>query len=575
MKVIIFYFDHRVTNILTEQISEDGTKSIILSSPHNFVSANEIVAKVVDVDDPQQVSQHLDPGYQYYHAVKYIPIKAKIGIYFDSNTYVYRAEDYGFVRLLKEKNELSLLSPVRIPKDKMKAYYLVHPTRFKKLPSVDFIEKTLMEMKIFSMVDRKKLQEELDNIDLNNPKLHRLVVASGKDAVNGYNDYFEPLIDIEKKAGKLLEDGSIDFKETGSIIQVSKRQEILKKIPGLQTEDGYDIYGSMTRGIMEEGKGYNVGENIAASTDPMIYCSLIDGCIVIENKKISVSPVSFVNGDVDYDSGNIDFNGSVQIKGSILPGFSVKATGDVTVAKNIDDATIEAGGNVIVKIGIGGKGMTHVTAGKSIKTKYILNADVKAMGEILVSESIINSTVFSNDKVTVTDKSGKIIGGETTALNEIAVKVSGVEKENKTVLTVGKNIIIEKELQAIKDRMAPVNAKLEELNDKIKISYGEQLFRDAKEYIKFLPPVKKKACLELLAQLTNVNKELNTLKVEYRDTEAKLKFEKEPRIIVYRKAHPGTVIKIKSSVRALNEPLDNVKFFEDEEDRTIRFTAAT
>ena len=35
----------------------------------------------------------------------------------------------------------------------------------------------------------------------------------------------------EKKAGKVLEDGRIDFKEIDSIIEIKRGQEILRKIP--------------------------------------------------------------------------------------------------------------------------------------------------------------------------------------------------------------------------------------------------------------------------------------------------------------------------------------------------------
>ena len=67
-----------------------------------------------------------------------------------------------------------------------------------------------------------------------------------------------------------------------------------------------------------------------------------------------------IKGNVDYDYGNIDFNGSVHITGSVLPGFTVKAKGDIVVDKNVEDAYLEAGGDINVKMGISGKGSCKV-----------------------------------------------------------------------------------------------------------------------------------------------------------------------------------------------------------------------
>ena len=134
----------------------------------------------------------------------------------------------------------------------------------------------------------------------------------------------------------------------------------------------------------------------------------------------------------------------MHIQGSVLPGFFVKAKGDIVVGQDVTDAIVEAGGNITVKLGIEGKGQTKVIAGGNIKAKFIINSKVEAMGTIQIDDSIINSNVFSNDKIFVTDKHGKIIGGETTALYEMQAKISGVPNENKTILAVGKNIFIGK-----------------------------------------------------------------------------------------------------------------------------------
>ena len=310
----------------------------------------------------------------------------------------------------------------------------------------------------------------------------------------------------------MLEDGRIDFKELESIIEVKRGQEILRKHPGMKPEDGLDIYGEKVSAVFETKEGFTPGEHVIESLgDRNIYISEIDGSLNVDGKIISVSDTAIIKGNVDYDSGNIDVNSSVHIKGSVLPGFSVRAKGNIVIDKNADDAFLEADGDIIIKQGIAGKGAMKIVAGGRVRAKYILNSDVEAMKEIEVSDSIINSRVFSNDKVSVTDRHGKIIGGETTARHEVVVNVVGVPNENLTKINVGVSLFIEREINEIKKEIDSLKAAIEEIMRKIKTSFGEGLFEDPKKFLSILPPLKKKNCLLLLMELTERNKEMNAL----------------------------------------------------------------
>ncbi|MFH0976642.1 MAG: FapA family protein [Spirochaetota bacterium] len=574
MKYIIFYFDIAATRIFNEKTDAMGNASMVLSSPNNFVSGNEIVAKIVNVNEPEELDGHLDEGYNFHMYQKYLPVKAGEGIIFDPVDSVFKSSEYGFASYNKDKSSIILLNPLRIQKDKMKAFYIVFPTKFNKIPTVQEIEENLIKNKIYTIIDKNTLAHDLESVDLNTPQVKRIKVAQGKEPKNGVNEHFLPLIDFEKKAGKMLEDGSIDFKEIGAIIEIKQRQAILKRIPAETTQDGFNIYGNKVEGTMNDTDGYSVGENIVPSVDPNIYTSTIDGCLDVNKRTVSVSPISFIKSDVGYESGNIDFHGTVHVKGSVLPGFTVKAKGDVIVDKAVTDAVIEADGNITVKLGIEGKGLTKVVAGGNVKAKFIFNSYVEAMGTIQVDDSIINSSTFSNDKIIVTDKHGKIIGGETTAFHSIHAKISGVPNENKTILTVGKNIYVEKELADIKSRMLPIKNQIDEITQKLKTSFGEEIFSNPKGLIAILPPIKKKPCLALLSELSSKNKELKVLSEEYKIKENELIFEVEPVIEISSKVYPGTFIKIKKIYRMIDEELHNVKFFEDPEQKIIRFTSA-
>ncbi|MBP8988423.1 MAG: hypothetical protein KBG92_11515, partial [Spirochaetes bacterium] len=93
MKLTVFYFDPTVNSMFVEKTDETGNTFYTLSSPYNFVYHDEIVARVIDVDDPSDVVYHLDTGYKYYKTVKFKPFKAGDGIIYDTISGCYRATD--------------------------------------------------------------------------------------------------------------------------------------------------------------------------------------------------------------------------------------------------------------------------------------------------------------------------------------------------------------------------------------------------------------------------------------------------------------------------------------------------
>ncbi len=560
--------------IFAEKVKPDGEKVVELTSHYNFVSGAEIVARIIEIDDEDQIPTRIDPGYKFFKVTNFISLKVDQGIYYDQETRAYKAADYGFV--VFNNGKLRLIPALSVTRDRIKAYYYIHPTKFGKIPTVSEIREYMHSMQILAGVGEAKITEQLDRINPSEQKISKILVAQGKAPVNGHPEYYLPTISLEKKAGEILSDGSIDFKEVGAIIQVTNHQEILKRIPEIKALAGYDIYGDKVPAQNVEAEGYKKGEHIVKSgLDDEIYCAEIDGCIVVENNKVSVLPIAVINGDVNYDTGNIDFNGSVHIHGSVITGFSVKAKGDVIVEKSVEDATIEADGDITVREGVVGKEYVKLIAGGTLTAKYLLNANVEAAGEIVVADSIINCTVFSNDRVSVIDKSGKIIGGSVTALHDIIVKVAGAPNETETTLKVGRNLFIERELKELRKEMSTLKDAVAETMRLLKVNFGEGVFEDPKNYISILPEIKKKKCIELLKELSSKNKELKELAAKIQEVQEGLKLDREPVVIVTNKVYPGTILNIKKSVRKIDKPATNAKFYEDPEEKAIRFTAAT
>ncbi len=117
---------------------------------------------------------------------------------------------------------------------------------------------------------------------------------------------------------------------------------------------------------------------------------------------LSVFAELIVDGDVDFNTGNIDFDGNVVVKGTIIDGFTIKC-GNLN-AKEIFGAKIFAIGDVHVS---GGILRTQIKAEGNVTAKFIMNSNIKSFGSVLVDKEVIDSKICSSGNFIATR--GKII----------------------------------------------------------------------------------------------------------------------------------------------------------------------
>jgi uncharacterized protein (DUF342 family) len=126
--------------------------------------------------------------------------------------------------------------------------------------------------------------------------------------------------------------------------------------------------------------------------------------------EISVEPVVTVE-NVNYETGNIHFDGSVIIKGGVADGFTVEAGGDIQVGKGVGKATLKAGGHVLLKTGITGNSEGSVECGGNLFAKYIESSRVVCHGHLFVEEAIMNSQITVWKNCVLNGRRSELIGG--------------------------------------------------------------------------------------------------------------------------------------------------------------------
>lgn len=352
---------------------------------------------------------------------------------------------------------------ISMTEDKMGAYINTIPISKSLEINVDIIKQLLEKNNIRYGIDKSKIKEILANTDCS----LSIKIASGKESVNGKDGYLIYHFDTEPSSKpRLLEDGSVDFRNLNIIQNVTKGQLLVEYIPPTDGEDGLFVTGE----VKTANKGKNVilpkGKRVAVSEDGLQLLADTDGNVEIIDRKINVSNIMVINGNVDVATGNIFFNGDIMILGNVITGFTVTATGSINVDGFVEASTLKADGNIVLKNGIQGSGRGKLIAGGNIVTKFIEMADIYCKGNI-TTNAIMNSTIESESDIIVSGRRGFIVGGITKALNKIQATGLGNMSEITTVLEVGfteesikKIISLEMEIEALSDELKEIEVNM-------------------------------------------------------------------------------------------------------------------
>lgn len=202
--------------------------------------------------------------------------------------------------------------------------------------------------------------------------------------------------------------------------------------------DGMDVYGNVIPGRDGKEVELRLGQNVERQGRKLI--SKIDGLITYKKNNddvidFDISEVYYVDGDVDFRTGNVDFPGSVMVKGVIKAGFEVTAKNEV-VANTIRGKVV-AGGSVVSKQGIiGGTKMAEIKSGGSVYAKFMQFAEVITGDSVFVKRSILSSVIYAQGEVNVEGTPGSIVGGNLYVSKGVEAKVLGSESYVKTEIAV-------------------------------------------------------------------------------------------------------------------------------------------
>ena len=355
---------------------------------------------------------------------------------------------------------------IRIAEDDMLAEISVHKAQGGKAVTVGDLAQALAEAGVVFGIDDAALLQVAERNDCTSVPIARGgLPETGRDAV-----FKELVVHAANRAPKVNESGLIDYRERGSIDVVTPGMPLMRRYPPTPGMDGRTLRGRVlpARPGHDAPFATSLAGTQMSKDDPNLLEASVTGQPVLVSHGVIVEQVLQV-AEVNMATGNIHFDGSVQVKGDVVQGMKVEASGDIVVAGMVDGGFLQAGGDIHVAGGV----IAHATliAGCAVSARFAQDVNIRA-GTILSLENMaLECELESLNQIVIGAQShgrGRLVGGCTTAMMQLSVPILGSSKAGLTRVVMGVNAELTAQYAALERRLEQEKANEEALEKLIK-----------------------------------------------------------------------------------------------------------
>lgn len=449
-----------------------------------------------------------------------------------------------------EKVQIGILRPLislTISKDKMEVKVKINDTdeNFFSNPS-EYIGRIAAALKQNKITDGILM----DVINYELIPRREIVIAQGIPPVDG-----EPAIvtyyQLSERKPTIREDGNADYYDMNFIDEVEKGDWLGEKVDPTEGTPGRTVTGEIL--MQKKGKDKRIlydKKTVEAVREgnKLILRAKINGVVKFVDNKITVGNHLIIDGDVGVETGNIEFDGSVEVRGTVQNGFSVCATGDISILSDLGiygAKLIESqNGDIFIKGGLFGLGKSLVRAGGSIFIKHANECFLEAGEDINIGYYSIGSSLTARNVLT-DEKKGKLIGGVIEAKGKVKAAYIGNKMERKTIINVEgfDRDQIKKELDELLLHYKDIVIEVEQLKRQLEIfenfidHLDENQKADYKEHLE-----KYEGLMAEVAQIETCRKAL----MDFLNTKG------EGQVLISQEAFPEVLLEIKNIKKKLN-----------------------
>lgn len=403
------------------------------------ITVSELVKKdhvLLEFTNPEQFSDVLSEKQ---------PVTVGANCYFSADTNQVLAAVTGYPKLqfspVADKNTSALhisVEPLfRISADRMKAAIAIHPPLAGCQSLKDFdLYQLLAEEGLVYGIDKAMVENAGKCIKAGLPEFNIMMLATGDKACNGTDAYLEFEVETGPIPGKILKDGTIDFRERLIFVPVSKGEVIARKIPATHGTPGKTVHGERVEPKPGSDISVNTLKDATYSSRTRIVTATNDGVLsVVGDTIIKVCSRQEIMSDIDYATGHIQSRNCVLIHGSVQPGFRVRTDGDLEIRGTVMSTSVSSQSNIVVKSGILGKN-SIISALGDADIYFVEQGEIECGRNCIIRKESYYSTIIAGKSILCMPNSA-VVGGRLIAEENITVGSVGSANASPALLAAG------------------------------------------------------------------------------------------------------------------------------------------
>ncbi len=359
--------------------------------------------------------------------------------------------------------EYKPLIEIQVSKDRFTAYAIINMTQ----EEYDQADKDALIDEIIKISSQEGIEYGMDMSEVmdNMQPMHPFVIAHGMHPVQG-EDAIIRLYEIEDAKPQIYQDGKVNHYELNLINKVDEGEWVGERIEPKDGIPGRTVFGEIVPALPgHQEKLIYDRKSIQAILDPdhkktVLHARRI-GAVVYENGVLSVCNYLEIDGKVSFKTGNVDFDGYVDIKDSVEDNFSVKADNDIQIMGDLGVGAVEhiesREGSIYIRGGIAGQNKAVIVCEGDLFTKFVADCEIICQGTVHIGYYAINAKIKAKE-VILEGFNSRIIGGKIDADVRVYAGEIGSRAETATEICVrGFN------RQAMREEYDSIDATVEKL----------------------------------------------------------------------------------------------------------------
>jgi len=332
------------------------------------------------------------------------------------------------------------VSEVSVSSDGQFAYAKLYMTKeeFVKAETSEIV-RSIQESLTLNKVKFGCLDITKENMDL----IEKFIIAKGIEPIPG-SDATIKMYELEEIKPALENAGEVDHYELNVINKILENEWLGERIEPTIGISGTNVYGSEVKA--PDGKQsvlrYDTKTVYQKSIDDETKTALFakrNGAVVYIGESVSVLNAIEVDGTIGFNTGNIDFNGFVDIKGSVEDNFSVIADENIQIKGDMGigaTGIIESRhGDVYIRGGVAGRHKAIIKAKGNVYTKFASDCTIISEGTVNIGFYAMNCNIVAKELIFESADS-RLIGGETKVDIQVKVGELGSKSASKTYVHV-------------------------------------------------------------------------------------------------------------------------------------------